>query len=95
MSLSAPAVVKWIRVDAAHPTAFDRAQRHWHHLTDLSGFRGQSGGWSVAEPRRAVVVGLWADRAAHDDFLATAHRPRTLTGPSASSCGRQSSRSRA
>lgn len=34
---------------------------------------GQFGGWSVREPGRAVIVGLWSSHAAHQSFLAESH----------------------
>ncbi len=67
------AVVKWIRADAKPGSAFDRAQQRWRRIAGWPDLLGQAGGWSLRRPGTAVVVALWADRAAHDAFLAGGH----------------------
>lgn len=72
----APAL-KWIRARSPRPAAFDTAQRRWRRIAGRPGFGGQQGGWSAHDPTQAVVVALWASRAAHEAFLATEHRDLT------------------
>jgi len=52
---------------------FSTGQTAWAALADCPGFLAQFGGWSFADPKRAVIVGLWADRAAYDAFMRDVH----------------------
>lgn len=52
---------------------FSTGQKAWAALADCPGFLAQFGGWSLAYPKRAVIVGLWADRAAYDAFMRDVH----------------------
>ena len=68
-------LLKWIRctVPARSREAFSRAQTGWSALRGVAGFRGQVGGWSVADPATACVLGLWRDRETYGSFMRDVH----------------------
>jgi heme-degrading monooxygenase HmoA len=68
-------LLKWIRctVPAQSRPGFSRAQEQWSALSDVAGFRGQVGGWSVADPSVACILGLWRDRDAYGSFMRDVH----------------------
>lgn len=61
------------QVPGAMHERFATGQMAWAVLADCSGFLAQFGGWSFADPTRAVIVGLWSDRAAYDAFMRDVH----------------------
>jgi heme-degrading monooxygenase HmoA len=68
-------LLKWIRctVPSRSRTEFSKAQEHWSALSDVAGFLGQVGGWSVARSPVACVLGLWRDREAYKSFMRDVH----------------------
>jgi len=63
------------RVAAEHHAAFGHGQRAWQGLAGCDGFRGQTGGWSLADHDEAVILGFWRDEAAVDAFMSERHDP--------------------
>ncbi|MEU8674961.1 YdbC family protein [Streptomyces sp. NPDC048560] len=66
-------LVKWIRCTVVDRHGFERGQRKWAGLLGEPGFRGQSGGWSRAEPDVAHVFAFWENRVFYDSFMARGH----------------------
>jgi hypothetical protein len=68
-------LLKWIVCDVADDdrAAFSRAQASWAALRTVEGFLGQAGGWNLAVPGQACIVGLWADVGAYERFMRDAH----------------------
>ncbi len=68
-------IVKLIQVDVS-PDLVDRfssGQTAWQDLSKVEGFCGQIGGWALDNPSRAVIVGLWRDRACFRNFMTDVH----------------------
>ncbi|WNI18399.1 YdbC family protein [Actinacidiphila sp. ITFR-21] len=66
-------LVKWIRCGVVDRPGFDRGQRGWAALREQSGFRGQGGGWSRAQPGVAHLFAFWDERRSYDAFMAGPH----------------------
>ena len=68
-------IVKLIQVDVMPDLAerFAAGQQAWQALTGVEGFRGQTGGWAFDNPSRAIIVGLWRDRACYEHFMTDVH----------------------
>ncbi len=75
-------LLKWIVCDVPAPSraAFSREQERWAALSGAPGFLGQAGGWDRKNPGAACVLGLWADLAAYEDFMADLHDRVFLAG---------------
>lgn len=70
-------LLKWIvcAVPTESREAFSRAQTIWRELEPAPGFLGQIGGWNVADPTQACILGLWRDEAAYRNFMENLHDP--------------------
>jgi heme-degrading monooxygenase HmoA len=66
-------LLKVLRLDVPDARAFDRTQRRWSALDEIDGFLGQAGGWTNADPARAVIVAAWETRDAHGAFMNGEH----------------------
>lgn len=63
-------------VDNARKTDFAKAQLIWRELTCCHGFEGQFGGWCDTTDKtgaEAIVVGIWQDQTAIDNFMQLVH----------------------
>ena len=67
-------LLKWIVCDVADENreAFSLAQESWAVLRSVEGFLGQAGGWNLATPCQACIVGLW-DAGAYERFMQHVH----------------------
>ncbi|WP_428267868.1 DUF4937 domain-containing protein [Haliangium sp.] len=63
------------RVPPSSRARFTTTQTAWGRISDAPGFLGQTGGFSLTDPELAIIIGLWADRAAYDHFMAELHDP--------------------
>ncbi len=61
------------RVAPEDRAPFGAGQRAWQGLAACAGFRGQTGGWSLDDPDRAVILGFWSGPEAADAFQAGDH----------------------
>lgn len=68
-------LIKWIvcRVPEEKRESFSRAQQQWSALQDVQGFVAQFGGWNVADPAEACIVGLWKDWVSYTAFMEKIH----------------------
>ena len=68
-------IVKLIQIDVMPDFAerFSAGQQAWQALIDVEGFCGQTGGWVLDDPSRAIIVGLWRDRACYEHFMTDVH----------------------
>jgi heme-degrading monooxygenase HmoA len=65
--------LKLIICQTTDPSRFAAGQQAWRPLAEVPGFLGQLGGWSVANAREAVILGLWQDAAAYERFMVDRH----------------------
>ncbi len=61
------------RTDSANRAAFSAGQEAWSEVSGIDGFCGQAGGWAQQDSTLAVILGLWHNQAAIDNFMATIH----------------------
>lgn len=68
-------IVKLIICDVieAKRDQFADGQRTWSALANVSGFLGQTGGWSVDTAHKAVITAFWHDHEAYDKFMRNQH----------------------
>jgi len=68
-------IVKLIQVDVMPDLAerFSAGQQAWQALIGVEGFCGQTGGWALDNPSRAIIVGLWRDGACYEHFMTEVH----------------------
>lgn len=66
-------LIKWVRCRVTDRDAFAAGQRGWEPLSDVPGFLGQCGGWSLREPGVAHVFAWWRSARDHAEFLSGSH----------------------
>jgi heme-degrading monooxygenase HmoA len=68
-------LLKWIvcTVPEEKRDAFDAAQRAWTRIRYLDGLVVQVGGFDVASPDSACILGFWRDDASYGRFMQNVH----------------------
>ena len=65
--------IKHLVCKTTHRTRFAEGQAAWRQLSEVPGFIGRLGGWSVSNDHEAVILSLWQDEDTYLAFMTGQH----------------------